>query len=446
MTAKPAAPVIAPDFRKAAPHSLETERAMLGGLINDPRRIDDVKTLVSPEDCYAPHHERLLHLLLERHAAGSPIDMVVIPEEVMRLGADRFGGIAYVVQLGDRAISANADHYARAIRSDAVRRRLIVAADRIRERAYSATEDVPSLLTDAAAEVMALGTQTAGRSWRSINEVADSLLVRREKAKESGGAATLTFFDGLDRILHGGLHPGRVYVLAARPAMGKTALALQFAAACSWGGRTAGLFSMEMDGEENVDRWLRSYGEREVRGWSIHIDDTPGLSIGDIVARARHLKHRCESTGTPLGMLGIDYLQLVTVETRRGGTRAEAIGEVSRSIKNLARSLAVPIVLLAQVNRDCEKRTDKRPQVSDLKESGSIEQDADAVLLLYRDSVYSGAEAQEWDPVELLVGKNRQGPSAVMVPLRFNGSRMRFADGDDESPHSSGMGANDDRL
>lgn len=431
---------------KPSPHSLETERALLGGLIADPRRIDDARTLVSPEDCYSPSHERLLGLLIERHTAGLPIDMVVIPEEVMRLGADRFGGITYVVQLADRVISANTDHYARAIRSDAVRRRLIMAADRIRERAYSATEDVGGLLTDAAAEVMALGTQTAGRSWRSVHEVTDSLLARRAKAQETGGAVTQTFFDGLDRIIDGGMRPGRVYVLAARPAMGKTALALQFAAACSWGGRTAGIFSMEMDGEENVDRWLRSYPEREVRGWSIHIDDTPGLSIGDIVARARHLKQRCEASSTPLGMLAIDYLQLVTVETRRSGTRAEAIGEVSRSIKNLARSLAVPIVLLAQVNRDCEKRADKRPQVSDLKESGSIEQDADAVLLLYRDSVYSGAEPLEWDPVELLVGKNRQGPSAVMVPLRFNGSRMRFADGDPESPHSTGMGADDDIL
>ncbi len=431
------------------PWSVEAERAVLGGLLLEPERLDDVLERMSPADLYRDDHRALLELLREMAGAAEPIDLVTVPERMSRGGQDqRYGGIGYVLQLTDDLPStANLRHYADVIHEKAVRRRVIEAAHKAVEEAYKEAEDAATLVEKAGGFLAEITETEARRSWEPVSLIVDAELQRIEEVSNRTGDVTglPTGFEKLDEML-AGLHPTDLVILAARPAMGKTALVLNLALnAAKLAGAGVGVFSLEMGrgqlvtrllcnlgrveagsvrtGRLTNDEWERLLGASErLRQLPIHIDDTPGVSIGDVRTRARRLKQ----AQPHLELIIIDYLQLMQGEDPRA-SRQQQISDISRGLKILAKELKVCVLALSQLNRDVEKRKDdKRPMVSDLRESGAIEQDADVIMFIYRDEVYHKDSAEK-GVAEVIIGKQRNGPIG-MVKLGFQGQFARFKD------------------
>jgi replicative DNA helicase len=427
------------------PASLESERALLGGLILDPEQADAVSELVRSDDFRRPEHAALYRLLVEMRSQGAHVDLVSVTERVMRGDADgEYGGLAYVLSLPEQVPStSNLRHYAQIVRDKAVARQVILKAYEITDKAFSASAE-PDVLVESAAQAFLQIGQGGGRQWEQVSVVVDQELTRIERVGEQGGDVTgiTTGYVDLNKKLNGWQATDLV-ILAARPAMGKTALALNFAInAAIEGGRAVGLFSLEMSrgqlvgrllsllsmveagklrtGKLTPEEWDRLLEAGELlRQQRVFIDDTPGVRISDVRARARRLK----AQHPDLGLLVIDYLQLMQGDDAKA-PRQQQISDISRGLKILAKDLEVPVLALSQLNRGVEQRQEKRPMVSDLRESGAIEQDADIILFIYRDEVYNESTADR-GVAELIIAKQRSGPTGT-VKLAFQKEYTRF--------------------
>lgn len=433
---------------RPSPQALEAEQALLGGLIVDPQRMDEVSHLVSADDFYRPDHARFFMMLRDMRADGDFIDLVTVSDRVMRGNApDQYGGLSYVLALPDKVPStANLAHYARIVRDKAVLRRVIRTSDELTGAAHDGTDN-PGVLLDRASQLFASLAETHDRrDWSPVSTVVDEELVaiQERQSKSATVHGVTTGFRALDDKL-GGLRPSQLLILAARPAMGKTALVLNIAQrAADQSNVTVGIFSLEMSRTELVSRmlcglamvegdrvrkgrlddedWVRMDAAGEMlRATSLFIDDTPGATIDDIRTKARRLQARKGD----LGLLVIDYLQLMQGNDPKA-SRQQQISDISRGLKILAKDLGVPVIALSQLNRDVEKREDKRPMISDLRESGAIEQDADVIMFIYRDEIYHPDSADK-GVAEVIIAKQRSGPTG-RVRLAFQPQYTRFDD------------------
>jgi len=434
---------------KALPYSLEAEQSVIGGLLIDPESWDRIADLLSPEDFYQKRHQVLYRCIGQMLLEQKPLDAITLAEYLQdhELLAEA-GGVAYVVELANATPSAaNVPAYASIVRDRAILRALIHAGREIADLAYRPEgRDAQTLLEEAERRIfeLAQGQKRDAVAFTRIKDALPRVIDRIEaNARERKTVTGLpTGFADLDEKTSG-LHPGQLVIVAGRPSMGKTAFAMNIAehVACSEGLPVA-VFSMEMPTEEIVLRALSSRGrvdQHRLRNGSLGNDDWPRIAMaigelgkaplftddsaaltpGELRSRARRLKREKD-----LRLIIVDYLQLMQVPGRSDNRVAE-ISEISRSLKALAKELQVPVIALSQLNRSLENRTEKRPQMSDLRESGAIEQDADLILFLYRDEVYNKDNEEVKGIAEVIIGKQRNGPIGT-VRMSFFGEYTRF--------------------
>ncbi len=446
--------------QRASPANLEAEEAILGSLLIDPSAIAHIAPMLRPDDFYSERNRWVYEAILALHDRGQPPDFVTVCNELD--GANRLqevGGPAYVTSLINSVPTAvHAEYYARIVSDMAVRRRLLEAANRIAALAYEEAADVRELVDRAEQLIFAIAEQGLQRDIRSIGEVLEEVIERLDFLRQRRGQiyGVPTGYKLLDEIL-GGMQRSDLLILAGRPSMGKTSLALSIArqAALKYSQRVA-LFSLEMSADQLVQRLLSAQSNVEsqrmrkglisedeftllvnVAGMlgdtSIYIDDTPALSAMGLRSKARRIHSEYG-----IDLLIVDYLQLMQGD-RRTENRVQEISYISRALKGLARELDVPVLALSQLSRAVESRHDKRPMLSDLRESGSIEQDADVVMFIYREDWYFPKE-EEWEKVQkrrslhkeypknladLIIAKHRNGPTG-MVTLFFDREHTDF--------------------
>ena len=433
---------------RSAPQSVEFERAVLGGLIQNPEMLRDVAEILRPDDFFRADHGRLFSLLRQMEAQGEPIDLVTVPERAARDGrSEQYGGLQYVLELPDHApATVNLGHYAAEIVKKATLRRFIESQQRLVQRAYDQLDEPGSLLELASQEISSLGRTHGKQAWNAISLVIDEELLNIQKLSErpDGLTGVQTGFTDLDQI-RSGMQRGDLIILAARPSMGKTALALNMALNAALLDKVAvGVFSFEMSRHQLTSRMLATHAEVDstkirtgrldpdewekifatsdfLRQAKIHIDDSPGLTLAELRVRARRLS--AQEGG--LGAIVIDYMQLMHAEDPTI-PRTQQVSEWSRGLKALAKELACPVIALSQLSRNVESRQDKRPIPSDLRESGSIEQDADVILFIYRDEYYNKETTTDKGLAEVIIAKHRNGAVGT-VKLVFQGQYTKFA-------------------
>jgi replicative DNA helicase len=439
---------------KVPPHSVEAEQSLLGGLLLDNQAFDRIADVVSAEDFYRDDHRRLYRHLARLIGEGKPADVVTVAESVEASeDKDRTGGPAYLGSLAQNTPSAlNIRRYAELVRERAVQRRLAQVATEIAETALSPLgRDVHQLLDEAESRIMEVGDkgQRGTQGFEQIQPVLARVFERIDhlfhQENKSDVTGVPTGFIDLDEKT-AGLQPGELVIVAGRPSMGKTALALNFAEHVAVkNGIPVAVFSMEMGatqlamrllgsiarvdqhkmrtGRLNDEEWSRlSSAMGDLHNAPIYIDETGALNSLELRTRARRM-HRQSGK---LGLVVVDYLQLMSAAgMNQGENRATEISEISRSLKALAKELACPVVALSQLNRALETRNDKRPMMSDLRESGAIEQDADLILFIYREEVYFPEKIESRGIAEVIIGKQRNGPIGK-VELTFLGEHTRF--------------------
>ncbi len=430
---------------RVPPHNLDAEESVLGALLLSRDAVNSVAELgLAAGDFYKPAHQHVYDAIRVLMASGQPIDAVTVADELRRAGLlDELGGSSALLELQSRtpAIS-NAVRYAKIVQDTALLRRLIAVSSEIAELAYAESDDVTRTLDTAETKMFEVAERRVTDSTRPISTILTDVMENLETLYERGSAitGTPTGFPDLDELLNG-LQPSTLNIIGARPSMGKTALALCIATNVAKTSRLPVLFfSLEMGHLELAQRILSleakidskkvRTGRLEQADWTkisnaigrleveLLIDENPNVTVMEIRAKARRVKARHGA----LGLIVVDYLQLMS------GTGAEnrqlEISEISRGLKILARELEVPIIALSQLSRNLESRTDKRPMLADLRESGSIEQDADVVMFIYRDEVYN-PESPEKAIAEVIVGKHRSGPTG-MVKLVFLKEYTKF--------------------
>lgn len=437
-------------FERTPPQDIPAEQAVLGGMLLSTDAVGEVAEVITGKDFYRPAHELIFDTILGLYARGEPTDAVVVAAELARAGElGRAGGAPYLhTTLQSVPTAANATYYAAIVRERAVFRRLIEAGTKIVQMGYSPDgADANEALDAAQATVFAVSEQRSGEDYVPIADLMEPTMDELESIGNRGGAllGVPTGFADLDALTNG-LHPGQLVVLAARPAVGKSTLALDFARFCSVKhGLTSVVFSLEMgrneitmrllsaearvalhhmrSGTMTNDDWTRlARRMAEVSAAPLYVDDSPNVTMMEIRAKARRLKQRHD-----LRLVVVDYLQLMSGGAgRRAESRQQEVSEISRSLKLLAKELGVPVVALSQLNRSAEHRADKRPALSDLRESGAIEQDADVVILLHREDVYE-RDSPRAGEADLIVAKHRNGPTAT-VTVAFQGHYSRFTD------------------
>jgi replicative DNA helicase len=409
--------------------------------------ISDVLEVIRPADHYRPAHQLVHEVIIDLYSRGEPADPVTVANELTKRGEiARVGGAPYLHTLmACVPTAANAGYYARIVRERAILRRLVEVGTRIVQLGYSGDGDADEIVDRAEAEVYGVTDRRVSEDYRSLSEIMPGALNEIEAIGSRGGALTgvPTGFADLDALTNG-LHPGQMVVIAARPALGKSTLALDLARAASVkAGLTSVIFSLEMSrneitmrllsaearvplhsmrtGHMSEDDWARlARRMSEVVDAPMFIDDSPNMSMMEIRAKCRRLKQRHD-----LRLVIIDYLQLMT-SPKRVENRQQEVSEMSRSLKLLAKELDVPVVAVAQLNRGPEQRSDKRPLLADLRESGSIEQDSDVVILLHREDAYE-PESPRAGEADFIVAKHRNGPTAT-VTVAFQGHYSRFVD------------------
>src|SRR6266540_2818037 len=433
-------------FEPLPPHNTEAEECVLGSLMIDPEGIETVTAFLPAGDFYHPRNRDIYGAMLGLFDRRQPTDFVMVCDELERSGQlDAVGGAAYVSRLLTVVpTSIHLEHYARVVQRTAVMRRLIAAAGRIAAIGYEDEPDVRSALERAEQELFRVTQLKVGRDFQHIREVLAEYLEQIQFAAgdQTARAGVPTGFIDLDRLL-GGFQRSDLVVLAARPSLGKTALALNIARNSGVRfNQTTAIFSVEMSRSQIAQRFLSTesavdstriregrLSETDLRRLGealdvlsaapIYIDDTPSIGIGELRAKARrlHSEH-------PLDLVIVDYLQLV------GGSgpenRVQEISEISRSLKALARELNVPVLALSQLSRAVESRSPHIPMLSDLRDSGSIEQDSDVVIFIYREDVYD-RESDRKGITDLHIAKHRNGPTGV-VSLLFQERSTRFVD------------------
>ena len=433
---------------RVPPHNLEIEQSLLGAMLMRQEAVVTAVELVNSSDFYKPAHGHIFEAICSLWAAGEAIDPATVAEELRRAGLlEAIGGTNAIVELISAApVLANSASYARRIEENSLLRKLIMTANEIAELGYAPVEDVNKTIDLAESMVYNVGQHRFSESTKELRELMDDTLDHLEKLYERGDAITGTpsGFRELDEIL-AGFQKSALVIVGARPAMGKTAFALGAAAnAAVKAGRPVLFFSLEMSHLELTQRLLSTgasvnaskfrTGRFDERDWGkiakhmgvlneapLWIDDNPNLTVMEIRAKARRLKSRIGD----LGLIVIDYVQLMTGRSSAESRQVE-ISEISRGLKILARELDTPVIALSQLSRGLEQRTDKRPMLSDLRESGSLEQDADVVLFLYRDEVYH-ADSVDKGTAEVIVAKHRSGPTGT-ARMVFTPEYTRFAD------------------
>jgi replicative DNA helicase len=437
---------------RVPPHSIEAESSVLGGLLLDNSAWDRVADLVNDSDFYRYEHRLAYSAIAALVNASKPADVVTVYEHLQNLGkADEAGGLAYLNSLAQYVPSAaNIRRYAEIVRERAILRKLVAASDEIATNAFNPQgKPVARILDEAEQKIFKIGEEGSRmkEGFQSMDTLVVDLLDRVQEMADNPMDVTgvPTGFIDLDRMTSG-LQAGDLVVLAARPSMGKTAFAINIAEHVALNeGLPVAVFSMEMGASQLAVRIVGSIGRinqghlrtgkltddewprlteaiEKLRTVSLHIDETPGLTPGELRANARRLARQCGK----LGLIVVDYLQLMSGSSADGGdNRATELGEISRGLKMLAKELQCPVIALSQLNRSVETRTDKRPMMSDLRESGAIEQDADIIMFIYRDEYYTKDACKEPGVAEIIIGKQRNGPTGV-VKLTFLNTLTRF--------------------
>jgi replicative DNA helicase len=437
---------------RVPPHSIEAEQSVLGGLLIDNSAWDRAGDVVGESDFYRLEHKLIFAAIGKLVTAGKPADVITVFEELNALGkAEDCGGLAYLNALAQSVPSAgNLRRYAEIVRERAVLRKLVTASDEIATAALNTGgRSVTAILDDAEGKILRIGEEGSrgGQGFHRMDKLMVSFMERVNELAENGAddvTGVRTGFYDLDRMT-AGLQPGDLLVLAARPSMGKTAFAVNICEAVALDeGLPVLIFSMEMGAAQLAVRMVGSIGridqshlrtgrladdemgrmveavERLGRA-SVFIDESPGLSPAEVRARARRQARECGQ----LGLIVIDYLQLMSGDSANEENRATVLGEISRGMKALAKELKCPVIALSQLNRSVEQRPDKRPMMSDLRESGAIEQDADVIMFIYRDEYYTKDECKEPGVAEIIIAKQRNGPVGT-VKLGFERMHTKF--------------------
>lgn len=441
---------------RVPPHSAEAEQSLLGSVILDSKAIDLVTETVKVEDFYVEANRQIYQAMVDLTLAGFPIDATTLFARLKESKpVEAAGGIHYILQLGNRVPSAtNVRHYARIVKDRSTLRSLIDISAGAMNNAYDGVDDVPEFLDDVERQVFGLAQSEIRQGFTPIREVIKNTFVQIEALYERQEKVTgvRSGFVDMDEMT-AGFQPSDLIILAARPSMGKTALALNFLANAAVHNAVAtAFFSLEMSKEQLAMRLLCSEARVDAsrlragfltdQEWTrlieaagrlseapIFIDDTPAMPVMKVQAMLRRLKAQAD-----LGMVVIDYLQLMKAGVKMQ-SREQEISEISRNLKGIAKELNIPVVSLSQLNRGVDSRTDKRPMLSDLRESGAIEQDADLIMFIYRDEVYN-KESAEKGVAEVILAKQRNGPIGT-IKLKWFGHYTRFenlAKGAGDSP------------
>ena len=437
---------------RVPPHSIEGESSVLGGLLLDNSAWDRVGDLLVDQDFYRSEHKLIYAAIGALINSSKPADVITVYENLQNQGkADEVGGLSYLNSLAQYVPSAaNTRRYAEIVRERSILRKLVAASDEISTNAFNPQgKTVATILDEAEQKIFKIGEQGSRmkEGFQSMDTLVVSLLDRVTEMAENPNDVTgvPTGFYDLDRMTSG-FQAGDLIVLAARPSMGKTALAINIAEHVALHeGLPVAVFSMEMGASQLAVRIVGSIGRidqsnlrtgkltdeewprlteaiEKLRNISLHIDETPGLTVSELRANARRLAKQCGK----LGLIVVDYLQLMSVSSSMSEeNRATAVGEISRGLKMLAKELQCPVIALSQLSRGVESRTDKRPMMSDLRESGAIEQDADIIMFIYRDEYYTKEACKEPGVAEVIISKQRNGPTGT-VKLAFMNRITKF--------------------
>jgi replicative DNA helicase len=420
------------------PQNLEAEQAVLGAILLDSDSLVTAMERINSDDFYRTSHQRIFESMLELAEENEPIDLITLTSKLQnKQQLEEIGGIKYLSELANAVpTAANIDYYAQIVEEKSMLRRLIRAATNIVTDGYASTDDVGELLGEAEKKILEISQRRSTIGFIPIRDVLMEVFDKVEFLYNNKGGTTgiRSGFQDLDKMTSG-FQRSDLIIVAARPSVGKTAFALNIAQNVGVREKeTVAIFSLEMGAsqlvqrmicaEANVDATRMRTGFLEAEDWekmtmaigslseaNIYIDDSPSVTVADIRARCRRLKQE-----KGLGMILIDYLQLIHGRGK-GDNRQQEVSEISRTLKQIARELDVPVIALSQLSRGVEQRQDKRPMMSDLRESGSIEQDADIVAFLYRDDYYD-KESEKKNIIEIIIAKQRNGPVGT-VELAF---------------------------
>ncbi|MBF6237801.1 replicative DNA helicase [Nocardia otitidiscaviarum] len=425
------------DFGRQPPHDMAAEQSVLGGMLLSKDAIADVVEVIRPGDFYRPAHQAVYDAILDLYGRGEPADPVTVSAALDRRGElKRIGGPPYLVTLTQTVpTAANAGYYAEIVAEKAILRRLVEAGTRIVQYGYAGADgqDVAEVVDRAQAEIYEVTERRSTEDFAPLEEILQPTMDELDSIASRGGISlgVPTGFTELDEVTNG-LHPGQMIIVAARPGVGKSTLGMDFMRSCSIRhGLASVIFSLEMSRTEIVMRLLSAEAKiklgdmrsgrmsdddwaklarrmSEISESPLFVDDSPNLTMMEIRAKARRLKQRHD-----LRLVVVDYLQLMT-SGKKVESRQQEVSEFSRSLKLLAKELEVPVVAISQLNRGPEQRTDKRPMVSDLRESGSLEQDADMVILLHRPDAFERDDPRGGE-ADLILGKHRNGPTATIT-------------------------------
>jgi replicative DNA helicase len=440
---------------RVPPQNLDAEQAVLGALMVDRELMSVLGEIVQRSDFYAPHHATIFENLQRLYERGEPIDKVSVAEELRRRKLlDDVGGAEFLSRLLDSVpTTASAEYYARVVAEKAILRSLIGAGSRIAQIGFEPSDDVDETLDRCEQMIFQIGRRQ-GAGFVLVKDLLKPAFEQIDKLYHQQGQVTgvPSGFKRLDQFT-AGFQAGELIIVAARPSMGKTSLALNVTMyAARDAGKAAALFSLEMSNEQLVQRLLSGEAKLDAQRlrtgnikdeeWSditaamgvlaevpIYIDDSAALTVSEVRSRCRRLK-----ANTGLDLIVVDYLQLLRPSNPRVTSRVEIIDEICRGLKALAKELKVPVIALAQLNRSPEMRNDKRPMLSDLRESGGIEQEADVVAFIYRDEYYNPPTPENEHLAEIIIAKQRNGPTGTVM-LRFDKKFTTFSDVDlDHAP------------
>lgn len=437
-------------FDRTPPQDIDAEMSVLGGMLLSKDAIADVTEVLKAHDFYRPAHSLIYEIIQDFFGKGEPADAVTVGAELKRRGElERTGGLPYLHSLAASVpTAANASYYATIVKEQAQLRGLVEAGTRIVQLGYATDGvEVDQLIDMAQAEVYSVTDASDKRDYAAMEDIIEDLVATLEKNESHHGKldGVSSGFVSVDNLLNG-FRGGQMVIVAARPGAGKSTFAMDVCrAAAIDSNQTAVYFSLEMTRTELAMRVLAAeagvFLDRMIKGnmtaddWQrvvpalekistapLIVDDSPNLTMGEIRAKCRRLKQQHD-----IKLIVIDYLQLLTSGAKSVESRQQEVAQFSRSIKLLAKELDVPIIAVAQLNRDSEKRETKKPMVSDLRESGSLEQDADIVILLHRDDMYKSRDESPTGEAEVIVGKHRAGPVGS-ISLTFQGHYARFVE------------------
>ena len=435
------------ELGRIPPHDIEAEQAVIGSMLTDKEAVMAAVEKLKPESFYREDNKAIFEAMVNLYNRSEPVDLVTVNDELTSMGMfEKVGGMDYLVMLPSKVpTTANVDKYIKIVEEKWILRNLIKTANEIIELGYNPTENLEGIMNNAEKKIFDLIQNKNQKGYADIKDILIESFTKLEELynKKQQITGLPTGFVELD-YKTAGLHGSDLILLAARPAMGKSAFALNIAANVAMKAHTpVAIFNLEMSKDQLVNRILCSEamvdsnkirtGKLEEEDWAklasivgplsdskIYIDDTPGISIMEIRTRCRKLKMEKD-----IGLIIIDYLQLVQGSSKRSTSREQEIAEISRSLKILAKELNVPVIALSQLSRAVEQRVDHRPMLSDLRESGSIEQDADIVMFLYRDDYYNEDSAEK-GITEVIIAKHRGGSTGT-VKLVWMGEYTKFA-------------------